>query len=315
MIRRFSAIAIALCLNTASVYAQAPVAQRTQITVNAASAEVHTSPTVASTVIGRAARGTVLEVRRHLGSWVEVPWIGAEQGVAYLHVNAGSIGPRDPNRLSANGHSAPLSPGNGSAMSAWDHPAALGERILAAGQSSSANVSNGNGSNRPGYVILPSHTLGLGARMNAATFGFGAGFGATVRNWWNNRVGLQFDVMHSRLPTLAGIGHVTSFQFAPSVMYSLPNAVSNAVWLRPYVGGGGSLYRTSFNGLLSEIESGASENAFGFQTFGGAETTFAGAPQFAVSAELGYRWWSQASTVGVTPRKLGVSLSAHWYVK
>ena len=151
--------------------------------------------------------------------------------------------------------------------------------------------------------------------MNAATLGFGAGFGATARKWWNNRLGVQFEVLHSRLPTLTGIGHVTSFQFAPSVMYSLPNAVSNAVWLRPYVGGGSSVYRTSFNRIPSDLESPTSENVFGLQTFGGAETTFAGAPQFAVSAELGYRWWQQVSTVGVTPSKLGVSLSAHWYVK
>lgn len=309
MVRRFLAIAIALCVNTVSVYAQAPVAQSTQLTVNTASAEVHKFPTVASAVIGKAQRGMVLEIKRNLGSWVEVPWVGGDDGVAYLHVNAGSIGPRtlDPNRVSTNGHSAQPSSANGSSLFASpDNPAALSERILAAGQSNS---------HRQGHVILPSHNLGFGARMNAATLGFGSGFGASARKWWNNRLGLQFDVMHSRLPALAGIGHVTSFQFAPSMMYSLPNAVSNALWLRPYVGGGSSLYRTSFNRLPSDLESATSENVFGFQTFGGAETTFAGAPQFAVSAELAYRWWQQVSTVGITPRKLGVSLSAHWYVK
>jgi hypothetical protein len=163
--------------------------------------------------------------------------------------------------------------------------------------------------------VLPHRNVGLGARMNAATLGFGAGFGATARTWWANSVGLQFDVLHSRLPSLVGIGHVTSLQFAPSAVVSLPSAVTNTLWLRPYVGGGGIVYRTSFNRASSDVNGGASEKGLGFQSFGGAETTFAGAPQFAVSAEVGYRWWQQISTVGVTPSKLGVSLSGHWYVK
>jgi hypothetical protein len=52
----------------------------------------------------------------------------------------------------------------------------------------------------------------------------------------------------------------------------------------------------------------------GFQTFGGAETTFAAMPQFSVSAELGYRW-SETSVVGFAPRRTAVSLSAHWYIR
>jgi hypothetical protein len=37
-------------------------------------------------------------------------------------------------------------------------------------------------------------------------------------------------------------------------------------------------------------------------------------PQFAISAELDYRW-SQVSTIGFPQRKLDMSLSAHWYFK
>ena len=188
-----------------------------------------------------------------------------------------------------------------------DNPAALSERILAAGQSSPSPSGSSD------YLVR--HSLGIGARMNAATLGFGAGFGATARTWWANRVGLQFDVLHSRLPSLLGTGHVTSLQFAPSVMYTLPNAITSSVWVRPYVGGGSSLYRTTVNRVPSDVGTAGSENGLGFQTFGGAETTFAGAPQFAVSADVGYRWWSNVSTVGVTPGKIGVSLSAHWYMK
>ena len=308
MVRRFSAIAIAFCVNTVSVYAQAPVAQSTQLTVNTASAEVHKFPTVASAVVGKAQRGMVLEIKRNLGSWVEVPWVGGDDGIAYLHVNSGLITQRT-SALSGTS-------GNGSTMSSMpDNPAALSDRILAAGQANGQPHSNGQThSNGSGAVALPRH-MGLGVRMNAATLGFGAGFGATARTWWTNSLGLQFDVLHSRLPSLQGIGHVTSLQFAPSAVYSLPSAVTNSVWLRPYVGGGGVIYRTSINSALANIDGAASEKGLGFQSFGGAETTFAGAPQFAVSAELGYRWWQQVSTVGVAPSKLGVSLSAHWYVK
>jgi hypothetical protein len=308
MIRRFSALALAFCLNSVSVYAQAPAAQGSQLTVNTASAEVHKFPTVASAVIGKAQRGMVLEIKRNLGSWVEVPWVGGDEGVAYLHVNSGSIAPRT-SALSR----AQLSSGNGSTTSMSslpDNPAALSDRILAAGQANGQPHSNGSG-----YIVLPHRNVGLGARMNAATLGFGAGFGASARTWWANNLGLQFDVLHSRLPSLLGIGHVTSLQFAPSAVYSLPGAVTNTVWLRPYVGGGGIVYRTSFNSALANVESAGSEKGLGFQSFGGAETTFAGAPQFAVSAEVGYRWWQQISTVGVTPSKLGISLSGHWYVK
>lgn len=305
MIRRVSFVALALCLNTVVVSAQSPGAPTTQLTVNAAAADVYKSPTVASAVIGKAQRGMVLEITRNLGSWVEVPWTTGEGGVAYMHVNAGSIAARTTLANSSRGASptGPSSSAGYPTSSMPDNPAALSERILAAGQPSPS---------RSDDILL--HTFGMGARMNAATLGFGAGFGATARTWWRNRMGLQFDVLHSRLPSLLGTGHVTSLQFAPSVMYALPSAISSSVWVRPYLGGGGSLYRTTFNRVPTDVASAGSENSFGVQTFGGAETTFAGAPQFAVSAELGYRWW-QASTVGVTPERIGVSLTAHWYIK
>jgi hypothetical protein len=154
----------------------------------------------------------------------------------------------------------------------------------------------------------------MGARMNALTPGFGAGFGATMRTWWKNRLGLQVEVLHSRLGNLQGPGHVTSLQFAPSVTYALPDAINNSFWMRPYLGGGGSLIRTSVSRPVSDLELSASENGMGIQTFGGAEMTFASMPQFAISAELGYRW-SEVSTIGFPQKKTDMSVSAHWYFK
>ena len=94
MTRHVLALAIALCASTSPVSAQAPGTLDTQLTVKATPAEVHKSPTVASTVVGKVQIGTVFDVRRNLGSWIEVPWPGAEGGVAFVHVNAGTIASR-----------------------------------------------------------------------------------------------------------------------------------------------------------------------------------------------------------------------------
>jgi hypothetical protein len=309
MIRHVSAVALALCVNTVSLAAQTGELQSTEITVKTAPADVHKSPTTASVVVGKAPIGTVLEIKRNLGSWVQVPWPAGEGGIAYLHVNTGTIARRA--TPIANGAALDTSRAPGSqALSASDmpdNPAALADRILANAPSESPRTSSSS-------ILLPQHNMGMGARMNAFTPGFGAGFGVTGRRWWTSRLGLQFDVLHSRLGNLQGPGHVTSLQFAPSVLYALPDGIGSSLWIRPYVGGGGSLYRTTINRVTTDVASPGSENGLGIQAFGGAETTFAAMPQFAVSAEVGYRW-SQVSTVGFAPRKIGVSLSAHWYLK
>ena len=301
MNRHVLALAIALCVSTSPVSAQAPGPLDTQLTVKATPAEVHKSPTVASTVVGKAQIGTVLDVKRNLGSWIEVPWPGSEGGVAFVHVSAGTIARRTtpaPVRVAA--AVEPVSP----SQSMSDSPAALADRIIANGQRNAI----------PSGYLLPPHIVGMGARMNALTPGFGAGFGATLRTWWSNRLGLQVEVLHSRLGNLQGPGHVTSLQFAPSLTYALPDATNSSFWLRPYVGGGGSLIRTSVNRPVSELQLSASENGMGIQTFGGGEMTFASMPQFAISAELGYRW-SEVSTIGFPQKKTDMSVSAHWYFK
>ena len=94
MIRRASAIAIALVVHTTAVFGQSAGMPTAELIVKAAPADVHKSPTVASPVIARAPGGTVLDIRRNLGSWVEVSWPSTESGIAFLHVNAGTIAPR-----------------------------------------------------------------------------------------------------------------------------------------------------------------------------------------------------------------------------
>jgi hypothetical protein len=86
------------------------------------------------------------------------------------------------------------------------------------------------------------------------------------------------------------------------MLYSLPDGVTDSVWLRPYLGAGPRLYRVNL------------ETRLGFEAFGGAEATLAAMPQFAVSADMGYRWW-RPTISGFEPRQIAFSLSGHWYVK
>jgi hypothetical protein len=293
MIRHVSAVAIALCLNGVTLSAQTMEPQSSELTVRIASATVHKSPSVGSPVIGKAQRGTVLPIRRNLGSWVEVPWSESENGVAFLHVNSGSIahhGAPYPNPLAA------------------PAPAASASAPLlapSAGAQPAATVVE-PGSRRQMYISVPSHIFGVGGRMNGSM----AGFGVTARRWWGN-LGLQLDVSRSMLSRVDGPGELRSTQFAPSVLYSLPDGVSNVLWVRPYVGGGAGIYRATVGPALATS---IAENQLGFQTFGGGEVTFSGAPQFSLSGDIAYRW-ARTPLAGFEPDKIGYSLSGHWYVK
>jgi hypothetical protein len=288
MIRHVSAVAIGLCLSASLLSAQTAEPRRTEFTVTIASAEVHKFATVASPVIGRAPRGTALEISRNLGSWVEVPWPGAEDGIAFVHVNAGVVTSGVMPALLVPGSAAPTT------------SAAGAEQISAADQS---------GATRQMYVSLPRHTVGLGGRMSAS----GPGFGATGRMWWGKRLGLQLEMSRYVLNSVAASGHMRSIQFAPSILYALPDGLTGGLWLRPYLGAGGNFYRSTLSSGLSGSDSSV-DKGLGLQAFGGTEATFSGAPRLVVSADLAYRW-SRTSFVGFEPSKVALSLSGHWYVK
>ena len=287
MIRRASAVAIALVLNVTPLFGQGAVAPVAELTVKSASADVHKSPSVASAVVGTARVGTVLEVRRNLGSWVEVPWPNTEAGVAFLHVNTGTIARRSTsaglNEVQA--AVAQIRDVEAACMAAGDS----GARVQAAAGSTA--------SERATYVSLPPRRIGVGALMNSST----VRFGVTARTWWGNRLGVQFYASRPQIESPDGQS-IPATQFAPSILYSLPDGMTNSLWLRPYVGAGPRLYRANL------------ETGLGYEAFGGVETTLASMPQFAISADLGYRW-SRPSLSGFQPREIGFSLSGHWYVK
>lgn len=288
MIRRASAVAIALVLNVTPLFGQGADVPVAALTVKAASADVHKFPSMASAVIGKARAGTVLDVRRNLGSWVEVPWPNTEGGVAFLHVNTGTIARRST--------SAAVSEVQAAVAQIREVEAAC----MAAGDSSArvqSAASRTTASDRATYVSLPPRRIGVGASMNSST----VRFGVTARTWWDNRLGVQFYASRPQIESADGQS-IPATQFAPSILYSLPDGVTNSVWLRPYVGAGPRLYRANL------------ETGLGYEAFGGVEATLAPMPQFAISADLGYRW-SRPSLTGFQPRQIGFSLSGHWYVK
>jgi hypothetical protein len=291
MIRHVSAVAIVLIFNTTPMFGQSAGTPMTELTVKAASAEVHRSPSVASPVIGKASGGTVLEIRRNLGSWVEVPWPNTEAGIAFLHVNTGTIAPRS---------AASSSNAAQEAVAQIAAVAAAATAAVTANSGARGSLPQGTkgAAPRPAtYLSLPPHRIGMGALMHAST----PGFGATARTWWDHRIGVQFSVARPQLESADG-RLMTSTQFAPSVLYSLPEGVTTSVWLRPYVGAGPRLYRANV------------KTGLGYEAFGGAEATLSAMPQFALSADMGYRW-SRPSIDGFQPRQIGFSISGHWYVK
>jgi hypothetical protein len=145
--------------------------------------------------------------------------------------------------------------------------------------------------------------------MGGSTFGFGA----SARGWSDGPVGAQLEVSRAALTSAGAPDRVTSVQFAPSLLYSLPDRVSGSVWLRPYVGGGLDWYRVRLSSGIPGATS-VSENRWGLQTFGGGELTFANVPQFALSADVGYHW-ARTPFAGMDLGGLGLSVSGHWYVK
>ena len=86
MIRHAVAVAVALCVSPAWLYAQ-----NVQLTVNTASATVYKGPSVASPVVGQAPRGAVLEVLRELGDWVKVSWPAEPDASGYVRLTAGTL--------------------------------------------------------------------------------------------------------------------------------------------------------------------------------------------------------------------------------
>jgi hypothetical protein len=299
MSRVISVLAVLFCLDASRLCAQAPPG--TQFTVKSDSATVHMSPSTGSPEIGRAQRGTVLTVTREVGSWVKISWPAAKDGVGYIHVINGTT---------THAVLAPLPAVTTTpvAMTVSSRPAPAPLAAAAATSTSTTTTAvTIVPRTRTAYVTPLTHVVGLGARVEGST----VGFGATGRGWSRTGLGIQVEAARSATNG-AEAGRLTSVEVAPSALFAFGDYVSAFVWVRPYIGGGAGVVRQTLTAPAPG--SAVSNSSLALQTFGGGEFTFASVPRFALSADVGYRWL-RTPLAGYEPRKFSVALSGHWYVK
>jgi hypothetical protein len=296
MYRRAAVLILALVLNPALLHAQDTV-----LTVTVPSADVHKGPSTVTPIIGHVSRGTVLSVTRNLGSWAKVAWPDAPDGVAYLHVTTGRLGLRNTDARAASTSSRASSAPTGEPAFA-PAPVPLTQTPAAPRVSSApVAVSSEQGGTR--------HVLGVGGLVGSMS-----SFGATVRAWRKDRLGVQVALTREVMTNDVTADRVRSMQVEPGVVYELLDKVTDYVWFRPYVGSGLTFSHQTLTPSVPATMEPASSNGVGFRVFGGTELTFAGMTRFAVGAELGYRRFP-APFAGFEPDRLGMSIVGHWYVK
>jgi hypothetical protein len=287
--RHAATVALLLMMGASSVYAQ-----KAMFVVTSMAADIHKAPSTGSAVIGKAPRGKAFEVRRQLGSWVAVAWPEGDAGMGYLHVTWGRMSADAPDQTS----------GVSVATSAAVRSAVESESPATAHQVGETPRTGVVSVSAP---LLPSHVIGLGARIGTQALGVAA----TGRAWTQRRIGAQLEAGQSTYTTAFGGGQLRAVQFAPSLIYSPRNLVTNAVWARPYIGGGINFYRSTFRSSLGFSD--VTDSGVGSQMFGGAELTWANVPQVALSADLRHLWAPTAN--GFELGGTGFSVSGHWYVK
>lgn len=290
MVRRMAAVVLALTLSPTPVRAQDAV-----LTVTVASADVHKGPSTVTPIIGHVSRGTVLPVSRNLGSWAKVAWPDAPEGVAYVHVTMGRLGPSNADASAAN--MSPRTSSTPAAATTTIPPVtrrSAGERIALRGELTDTPI---------------SHIFGVGGLVGSMR-----SFGATARAWRSNHFGIQLEFTRDAMTSDVAAGRVTSIRFEPGVVYALFDHVSDYVWIRPYVGSVLSFRHQTLKVSAPAAMEPASDNGMGFRVFGGSELTFAGVPRFGLSAELGYRRFPTPFPEFEADR-LSASIAGHWYIK
>jgi hypothetical protein len=290
MTRLAAAVVLALTLNPTLL-----LAQDTVLTVNVPSADVHKGPSTVNPVIGHVLRGTVLPVSRNLGSWVKVVWPDAPDGVGYVHVTMGQVGPANADAARTNASPQAFSaPAPATTTIPLLGRTSAGERVVPRGQLN---------------VTPASHVFGVGGLVGSMS-----SVGATARAWRNNRLGIQVGFTRTARTSDIAAGRVTSMQFEPGVVYGLFDHVSDYVWIRPYVGSVVSFRHQTLNTASPVVLEQASNSGIGFTVFGGTELTFASVPRFGLSADLGYRRF-RTSFPGFEAEPISVSIAGHWYIK
>lgn len=297
MIRQAATAAFLIAVSPQLVSAQDAV-----LTVTAPSANVHKAPSTGSPVLGHVQHGATLGVTRELGSWVRIPWTGTPDGSAYVHVSFGTVS--HPAAASAQPQAgATESPRSARVESRLSTPQPTSYRGGSA-------VALEQPVARPVFITPSTHILGVGGRMSGAALGYGG----SARRWQRHQVGVQLEVTRAALTGASASGRVTALHIEPGILYSLPDRVTDSVWLRPYVGSGLNITRQTFSSATPGLSPSIADTSAGLRVFGGSELTFAGAPHIAVGVEAGYHRAANPFP-GIDAGGLGLALSAHWYAK
>jgi hypothetical protein len=297
MIRRAAAVILVLTFTPALLHAQDAL-----LTVTAPSAEIHKGPSIATPVIGHAARDTVLPVTRNLGSWVKVDWPAGPDGAGYVHVTMGRLRP-----LEAGASMAIAAPRAIATPVSAPTPTQTSEPVLIVPptRTSAERIALSG----PQGVTPISHTFGVGGLVGSTK-----SFGATARAWRKDHLGIQLRLTRDTMTSDSAAGEMTAVQFEPGVVYSPFDHVSDYVWIRPYVGSAVTFSHQTLKTAAPAAIGPLSDNAAGFHIFGGTELTFASVTRFGLSADLGYRRLPTAFP-GFEPDRLSVSMAGHWYFK
>jgi hypothetical protein len=291
MVRRMAAVVLALALNPLPLRAQDAA-----LTITVASADVHKGPSTVTPVIGHVSGGRVLPVVRNLGSWVRIDWPGVPDGVGYVHVTMGRLGP---------------STGDASSKSLPSMPAPTAASAPAAAPMPPANRRPVERMAVRGDIDDPpvTHIFGVGGVVASRS-----SFGAAARAWRTDHLGLQLAVSRDTTTSDVDAGRVRSVRVEPGVVYALFDRVTDYVWFRPYVGSAISFNHQTLTHTAPAAIASASDNGIGVRVFGGSELTFAGAPRFGLSAEVGYRRFP-APFPAFEAKRLSASIAGHWYIK
>lgn len=153
-----------------------------------------------------------------------------------------------------------------------------------------------------------THILGFGGLIASRT-----SVGATARAWRTDHLAMQLAVTRETTSGVDG-GRLTSMRLEPGVMYALFDRVTDYVWFRPYVGSALSVNHQTLKGSGPAPIQPVSDDGMGVRLFGGSELTFAGAPRFGLSAEVGYRRLPTPFP-GLEADRLNLSIAGHWYIK
>ena len=340
MIRQAAAVVVALCLSASPLHAQnAPSTMK--LTVSEASADVHKTPSMGSPVIGKAPRGTELVVTREVGDWVKVAWPSSADGAGYVRAGAltrvntaapaaqkapatanaaaaAKAAPASANAKSAaTAKAAPAASPRATAANATPSEPALSAKAAVTGTPTAAPIAVRNEQlpppSRPSSArtlyVAPTHIFGVGAVAGGSTMGFGG----SARAWKKDRLGVQLEVSRYTFDSIDLLSRATSTDIAPAILFALNDRVSDYLWLRPYVGAGAHVIRTSRTDLIfTDVTENA--NTLGVRAFFGAEMAFSSVPQFALSTDLGY-YKLPEPFIGFEPGGMGFAISGHWYVK